>query len=473
METVLGVSMTPTMVRVVLVAGENADGVTVDTHTFAVPAAPSPATLAAPHQVVAAILGTREGAAESGCQLASIGVAWTEPAEATALRDLLAGQKVEKVVLVSAFLAAAALAQTVGNTTRYACTALLLVEPYVATLAVVDSTDGSVADVRRQELPDDEYDAVATLTAMAADAAAMEPRPDGLFVVGSEGVDIAAIRAQLQAATPLVVSTPEEPELALARGAALAAANPPLFSSSTAAIAYAQDPGTGAVSPNAVAVALALAYLEVPGNVEPGGAALAYSADPDEEAAAGTALLADTGAYRAVAGEGDLPAGALADLGAAPDEQRTTKPFLVAMSVLVLFVGGVVALVFALAIAIRPHMATRPNIGASVVAPAHPAPPVPPAPAPAAPAKAPVAPVVPAPAAPPAPPPPPRAPLPALPIPGPVAPIPPGPPPIPWLRPPFPGGPPGLPIPGPPPLIPPGPPLLPIPRIPLPGIPRL
>ena len=45
------------------------------------------------------------------------------------------------------------------------------------------------------------------------------------------------------------VSAPEEPETALARGAALASANAPLFASSTAALAYAQDPGTGAVDP--------------------------------------------------------------------------------------------------------------------------------------------------------------------------------------------------------------------------------
>jgi hypothetical protein len=195
----------------------------------------------------------REGAAEGGYQLASVGVTWTDPVEATALRDLLAGWKVENVMLVSAFLAAAALAQTVGNETKYSHTALLFVDPCTATLAVVDSADGSVADLRRQDLPQDEHDAMTRLSEMVAGAAEMGPRPDGLFVVGSDGVDIAAIKAQLQASTSLVVSTPEEPEIALARGTALASANPPLFSSSTAGIAYAQDPGTGAVHPHAVA----------------------------------------------------------------------------------------------------------------------------------------------------------------------------------------------------------------------------
>jgi len=252
-ETVLGVSMTPTTVHMVLVEGEHAGGATVDTDKFEVPAALGGGHPPAPPQVVSAILGTREGTAESGCQLASIGVTWTDPTDAAALRDLLADQKLEKVMLVSAFLAAAALTQTVGNTTRYAHTALLFVEPSTATMAVVHTADGSVTSVLRRDLPDDEYEAVAALTALAAGAEAMERRPDGLFVVGSDGVDIAAIRAQLQAASSLIVSTPEEPELALARGAALASANPPLFSSSTAAIAYAQDPGTREEHPERIA----------------------------------------------------------------------------------------------------------------------------------------------------------------------------------------------------------------------------
>lgn len=446
METVLGVSMTPTAVHMVVVEGEHADGATVDTDEFDVSPTQNRADQTAPHQVVSAILGTRQAAAETGCQLASIGVTWTDATEAAALEELLSGQKLEKVMLVSAFLAAAALAQTVGDTTRYAQTALLFVEPTTATMAVVDTADGSVTDVRRQELPEDEYEALATLTAMAADAAAMEHRPDGLFVVGSDGVDIAAIREELQAASSLVLSTPEEPELALARGAALASAHPPLFSSSTAAIAYAQDPAGGAIVPHALAVGGA----DNAPTVERGAEALAYSADPAE---GGTF---DTGAYPGFVD--DSPAGTRTGFGASPYEQRTTRPFLVALSVLALFVGGVLALVIALAIAIRPHSDTRPQIGARVVAPAAPPPASAPPPAPA-PARVAPAPAAPAPAAPPAlPAPPPGLPLPAPRLPGPAAPPPGAPaPPIPALRPPIPAGPAALPV----------------PHIPVPGIPHL
>ena len=73
----------------------------------------------------------------------------------------------------------------------------------------------------------------------------------------------------------------------MARGAALAAANAPLFVSSTAALVYAQDPGTGAVNPFAVTPGY-LAVPETPLDAELADEGLAYSAVPDEEAAAFT-----------------------------------------------------------------------------------------------------------------------------------------------------------------------------------------
>ena len=124
---VLGVSMATTNVRMVLVEGENADGVTVDQDDLDV-AADSSASAAT--QVILAILGTREGAAEAGFQLLSTGVTFTDPVQAAVLRDALIAYKVENVMLVSAFMAAAALAQAVGDATNYAQTALLFVEPY-------------------------------------------------------------------------------------------------------------------------------------------------------------------------------------------------------------------------------------------------------------------------------------------------------------------------------------------------------
>jgi hypothetical protein len=193
-DIVFGVSMAPSTVRMVLVDGENGDGATLDRDAFPVTTAAATgnaATSSATDQVLAAILGTRQGAAESGYRLASTGVTWVDPVEAGVLRDALAAHRVENIMLVSAFLAAAALAQAYGTCIGYAHTGLLFIEPDCAPLAVVDSGDGSITDVRRASLPNDDADAVAELTAMAAGASRLEPHPQGLFVVGSSGVDVA------------------------------------------------------------------------------------------------------------------------------------------------------------------------------------------------------------------------------------------------------------------------------------------
>src|SRR5690348_5922785 len=87
MDVVLGVSMAPATVRMVLIEGEAAGGVTVDQDGFDVAGDETP-TAAANH-VVAAILGTRDSAAQGGYRLRSSGVSWTDPVKAAALRDAL------------------------------------------------------------------------------------------------------------------------------------------------------------------------------------------------------------------------------------------------------------------------------------------------------------------------------------------------------------------------------------------------
>ena len=327
MDIVLGVSMAPTTVRMVLVEGENADGVTVEEDNFEVVAADGAATSGAPEQVIAAILGTREGAAEGGYRLMSTGVTWTEPTEVAALRDALAFREMRSVMLVSPLLAAAALTQTVGDAMDYAYTALLFVEPESATLAVVETTDGSIVDLHRQRVhcARRSAEAVTELAAMVAGLDGLESRPDGVFVVGC-GVDIVPIKPQLDATVSIPVSAPEEPDMALARGAALASANAPLFASSTAALAYAQDPGTGEVNPNA----LAPAYLDVSANARLGDSALAYSALADEEVDEGLRanrpfLLASSGVAAAVLiGIVALAISLVADVG--PTVGQQTSP---------------------------------------------------------------------------------------------------------------------------------------------------
>ncbi|OBI31318.1 DUF7159 family protein, partial [Mycolicibacter sinensis] len=365
MDIVLGVSMAPPSVRMVLVEGENAGGVTVDEDGFEVDSSGA----AFPDQVVSAILGTQESAEEGGYRLASTGVTVTNQLQAGQLRDALANRRVENVMLVSAFLAAAALAQTVGGAIGYQRTALMFIEPQGATLAVVDSTDGSITEVHRVALPSDDDAALGELTALAAQAGRLESRPDGLFVVGS-GVNVGLVKPDLDAASAIPVSVPEEPETALARGAALASAHAPLFDSSTSALAWARDPGTGMIDPNLVA--LGYAY-QAGGDYDAtmGEYALAYSAVPDD-ADDDYVAFSDTASTQSAVAEDYAPSSRLFDETERP---RRRNPFLLAGSGLAaFFVVGVVSLVVALAVSIRPTASEHPAPSQHIVVPTQQAP---------------------------------------------------------------------------------------------------
>ncbi len=351
MDIVLGVSMAPTTVRMVLVEGENADGITVDHDVFDVTAVEDAATMSAADQVVAAILGTQESAEAGGHHLKSIGVTWSDHSDASALRDALTAHGID-VMLVSEGHAAAALAQAVGRAVGYDTTALLFIDRDAATLSVVQTEDGSVVKVLGSSLHS--TDAMAVLSDMAAAVAAQETPPEGMFIVGS-GVDVSSVKEHLQHLVSMPVNAPEEPELALARGAALASATAPALEASTVGLAYSQDPD----GPTAGS-AYALAGLDT--QLAP----------------------ADSDLGSLVGGGVDELDPALFNEAAAADEER--KPFLLVGSALTsVFVIGVVALVISLAVSIRPTVDQRPAPAQGAVGPTAPAAKAPaPAPAPEA-----------------------------------------------------------------------------------------
>ncbi|KUI16254.1 hypothetical protein AU193_15935 [Mycobacterium sp. GA-1285] len=342
MDIVLGVSMTPATVRMVLVEGELADGATVDHDVFEVSSSDGSATSGAAAQVVDAVLGTKESAEAGGHDLKAIGVTWSDHAEAAHLRDALAGRGIDDVMLVSDGHAAAALAQAVGRAVGYDTTALLFIDRDTATLSVVQTDDGSVVKVLSRSLHS--QDAMAVLADMAAAVDSQDNPPQGMFVVGS-GVDVSTVKSHLAHLVSLPVHAPDEPEMALARGAALAAATAPALEASTVGLAYSQDPdGTTAGS---VYAGLAGAQTQ----------------------------LAPAGGDGAQLGEYE----SATDLPAAANEDR--KPFLLVGSAMAsIFVVGVVALVISLAVSIRPTADQRPSPGQSAIVPSTvaPAPPPPP-----------------------------------------------------------------------------------------------
>ena len=227
---------TPTSVRTVLVTGAKADGVPVHHGNFEIAHGADLPSATTTEQIISTILITRETAASGGYLVRSAGVTWIDVAAATALREGLATRRVDNVLLVSPFASAIALARAAGESAGYDHTALLCIEPDLATLAVVGAADGSVVEVRRRFLPLDDDEAVSALAEIVRDAAAMEGGPQGVFVVGS-GVDVPLIMPALVEATSLPVSAPEQPETALARGAAMASANTELLTSSAITLA--------------------------------------------------------------------------------------------------------------------------------------------------------------------------------------------------------------------------------------------
>ncbi|WP_418006067.1 hypothetical protein ACNO8X_00995 [Mycobacterium sp. PDNC021] len=322
--------MTPTTVRMALVEGDKADGEIVDHDIFETQTADGSATPV--EQVVSAILGTRESAAEGGHHLKSVGVAWSDHDAAARLRDALDAAGVKDVMMVSELHAAGSLAQAAGQAVGYSSTGLLFVDRDTATMSVVDP-DGSISKVLSRSLHS--TDAMAVLGDMAAAVASADSSPQGMFVVGA-GVDVTAVQAHLAELLDIPVNAPGDADLALARGAALASANAPMFDAATAGLAYSAAPGG----------AIAAAPLAAP------------------------LLTADEFGFD--------------ELGDAPvvvDQGR--KPFLLVGSALTsIFVVGVVALAISLAVSIRPTVDQRPAPAQAAIVPS--APVVAPVPPPAA-----------------------------------------------------------------------------------------
>ena len=239
MDVVLGLSMTATAGRVVLVEGERADGVTIESEAFDTIAQegipkPSPS-----EQVSNAILATQQNARSIGHNVIVSGVTWDDDAQQDALRDSMIARGLDNVVLMSEQSAAGALARTIGCALGYGTTAVLLMKPETATLSIVDSADGSIT-----EGPTCRFDGAKfadLLPDFFSDLDANKPRPRGMVVVGS-CAEINAIKSRLESIVALPVIVPEEPEFGLARGAALVAADAVGLEAATVGLAYSQDP---------------------------------------------------------------------------------------------------------------------------------------------------------------------------------------------------------------------------------------
>ena len=211
MDLVVGLSLTSTAVRWVLVEGATGEGAPIDRGEFLVGGLDADFLLD--------VLLNRVVVAEN--QVHAVGVTWSNEAavSASAVLDALADRGIPNVVVVPDTDAAKSLAYGIADIAGYDDVAVCVVEPDVALVALVKERGVTVERIDR---PLDGDDALELTSSVIAVLDLTDRRPDAVFVVGSDDVDV--IVSSFEAILEAPVFSAAEAELALARGAALASA---------------------------------------------------------------------------------------------------------------------------------------------------------------------------------------------------------------------------------------------------------
>jgi hypothetical protein len=214
-DAVLGLSMTPTSVGMVLVNGGDADD--ADDGGIRLP----DDAIHTSAEATAAVLKTEAMAADRGVRLHSIGVTWSEDADAEASQLIrsLSESGFDNVVAIRLPEATEALARGIADVIGYDTTAVCVIEPDVVITLIVHTRDGAVQTALNHSIDSDES-LISWLSTVFTKA---DWQPEALVVVGSAG-GFASILPRLESALSVPAFAPEDSQLALARGAALASA---------------------------------------------------------------------------------------------------------------------------------------------------------------------------------------------------------------------------------------------------------
>lgn len=228
-DVVLGLSMTPTSVGLVMLEGSDADGVTMDRDAFQVRSRGRAGAVQTCERAAAAVMRSEAIAATHGHRLHSIGVTWSDDAyaEATLLLKSLSESGFHNVVPVRFPEATEALARGVADSAGYQTTAVCVIEPETPETAVTlivhadPHNHEDVIQTARNHVVETEEDLLRWLSAVFTRA---DWQPEALVMVGSGG-DLNTLLPTLEDVLDVPVFTPAEAELALARGAAMASAH--------------------------------------------------------------------------------------------------------------------------------------------------------------------------------------------------------------------------------------------------------
>ena len=221
LDTVLGLSVTPTALGWVLAEGHGADGTILDHRELELRGNGGLAAVSTAEQVADEVLRVDALAAESDQHLRVIGVTWNDEASAQAalLLESLTDAGFDNIVPVRWLETVETLARAIAPVIGYQQTAVCILEHDVSTVVMVDAHDGgSETAVKRVR---GGFDGLTSWLAGMFDRDGW--RPAGVVVVGSD-TDNNALSWQLEKALPVPVFAQTMAQVTVARGAALAAA---------------------------------------------------------------------------------------------------------------------------------------------------------------------------------------------------------------------------------------------------------
>jgi hypothetical protein len=152
LDTVLGLSVTPTTVGWVLAEGHGADGTILDHHELELSAGRGVPAVNTAEQVTAEVMRVGELAAASDHHLRVIGVTWSDEASAQAalLLEALTDAGFDNVVPVRWLEAVETLAIAIAPVIGHEQTAVCILEHESATVVMVDSHGGETQTVVKQ-----------------------------------------------------------------------------------------------------------------------------------------------------------------------------------------------------------------------------------------------------------------------------------------------------------------------------------
>ncbi|BBX61602.1 hypothetical protein MSAS_07760 [Mycobacterium saskatchewanense] len=337
MDTVLGLSVTPTAVGWVLAEGHGADGTILDHRQMPLHAGRGVQAVNTAEQVADEVLRVDAQAAETDHHVRVVGVTWNDDATAQAalVLETLTDAGFDNVVPVRLLEAVDTLARAIAPVIGYEQTAVCILEHEWSTVVMVDTRDGETQTATKQ-VPGGFDGLTAWLTGMF-DRDGW--RPGGVVVVGADS-EINGLSWQLEKALPVPVFAQTMAQVTVARGAALAAARSTEFTDErlvTPGSAPASAPArsrrwsyTGAVTALAAGAITFVTSLSVAVGIElaPTGAPAtpkhpAHAPTPQVAAAVAPAAAPPPQPARPTAQAPDgAPAGQPVEQEAAPAEQQ-------------------------------------------------------------------------------------------------------------------------------------------------------